>query len=94
MAAEAPPRAPEWISASDLGEYAYCPRALYYRRHPPGVAEAEASVRRRSGGDDFHREYGRSMIRRSRSVGIWAVLFLTAVVSLGVFLTGAVLGWF
>jgi hypothetical protein len=95
VAAEAPrSRIPDWISASDLAEYAYCPRALHYRRHPPAAGEPEASVRRRSAGDDFHREYGRSLIRRSRSAGVWTILFLAAVVGLGILLTGAVLGWF
>lgn len=41
-------RRPEWVSASDLAEYAYCPRALYYRRAEPNAPETapEADGRR------------------------------------------------
>jgi hypothetical protein len=48
-----PPDAP-WVSASELAEYAFCPRALYYRHHPPaGPADpaARASAER---GVAFH----------------------------------------
>jgi CRISPR/Cas system-associated exonuclease Cas4 (RecB family) len=40
-------RTPRWTSASDLAEYAYCPRAGYYRRHrapPAPTVESEAGV--------------------------------------------------
>ena len=35
-----------WVSATDLAEYAYCPRAWYYRHHPPPEGPAPGSDRR------------------------------------------------
>jgi CRISPR/Cas system-associated exonuclease Cas4 (RecB family) len=45
---------PSWASASDLEEYAYCPRAHYYRHHPPPGGPAPESVRRADDGRRYH----------------------------------------
>lgn len=62
-----------WVSASDLAEYAYCPRALYYRRRIPDAPEGPASF----AGREFHRRTLSAEDRRAAHGGAyWAVLLL------------------
>lgn len=42
-----------WLSVSDLAEYAYCPRAQWYRHHPPDGPTSAASERSAAAGADF-----------------------------------------
>ena len=53
----APPRdgSGRWVSASDLAEYAYCPRAWWYRGNPPTAGRAPESERASRAGERFHR---------------------------------------
>lgn len=51
------------MTASDLAEYAYCPRAQWYRTHPPAEGPAPSSVDARSRGERFH---ARTLVARSR----------------------------
>ena len=44
----------EWVSATDLAEYAYCPRAWYYRTHLDPAARTEESRRTALAGDRYH----------------------------------------
>ncbi|HEV2519810.1 MAG TPA: hypothetical protein VGX00_04220 [Thermoplasmata archaeon] len=44
-----------WVSVSDLSEYAFCPRARWYRHHPPPEGRAAASVRSAVRGQEYHR---------------------------------------
>lgn len=64
----------DWVTASDLAEYAYCPRALWFRWHPPPEGPAPASRSDRTRGDRFHdSELGRRA-RRERWSGVGWVL--------------------
>jgi len=42
------------VTASDLAEYAYCPRAHYYRHHPPAGGPSRESVDRARYGTRVH----------------------------------------
>lgn len=44
----------DWVSASDIAEYTFCPRALYYRRHPPTSGPLPDAVRSAARGSEFH----------------------------------------
>lgn len=80
--------APEWVTASDLAEYAYCPRALWYRRHPPPDGPSRSSQVARAEGERFH---VRTLQRRARAerwsgvgwllVGLGLLLVVVAVLS-------------
>jgi hypothetical protein len=43
-----------WVTVSELSEYAFCPRAHYYRAHPPVGGEAPESARDRARGVVHH----------------------------------------
>jgi hypothetical protein len=47
-------RSTAWASASELAEYAYCPRAWYYRSHPPPGGRSREGRRAASEGEAFH----------------------------------------
>ena len=66
-----------WVSASDLADYAYCPRAHWYQRHPPRGAPGPAASARR--GVRFHRRELRSERRREESAGIYLLLAILGV---------------
>jgi len=42
------------IAASELAEYAYCPRAWWYRRSPPPEGPSPAGERRARVGERYH----------------------------------------
>ncbi|MCI4320829.1 MAG: hypothetical protein L3K18_04245 [Thermoplasmata archaeon] len=60
MAAPARVRSGRMVSASDLAEYAFCPRALYYRRHPDGRSVASDAPARERAGVAYHTRTTRS----------------------------------
>lgn len=62
-----------WLSASDLAEYAYCPRALYYRRRFP---EAPVGPGSEAGRDYHHRRLGAERRRSSHAGAYWAALLV------------------
>lgn len=65
-----------WVSASDLAEYSYCPRALYYRRHPPAEGPTPASVVRAQQGRARH---DRALVRtHEREAHLGRYIGLTA----------------
>ncbi|MCI4345458.1 MAG: hypothetical protein L3K07_01700 [Thermoplasmata archaeon] len=45
---------PAWATASELGEYAFCPRAWHYRAHPPEESPSDADLEREEYGREFH----------------------------------------
>lgn len=45
----------EWASASDLSEYAYCPRAWYYRKSVPDAPVDARSRQASAAGERYHR---------------------------------------
>jgi hypothetical protein len=80
-----------WVTVSDLSEEAYCPRARWYRDHPPS-AEAAREVRDAPGrraGIAYHARTLRREVRREGS-GAWPWV----VGALGLLLlVGAALAW-
>lgn len=74
-----------WATATDLAEYAYCPRALYYRRQDPSAPELPSAA-------DGRRYHERSLAaerrREARRATAGAGLVL-AVVAVGVGLAWA-----
>ena len=73
-----------WVSATDLAEYAYCPRAYYYREHPtPGGPTAAGQRRARAGARYHARVLGRERRRAEHGAGYVAVLVLGIVLALG-----------
>ncbi|HTT73981.1 MAG TPA: hypothetical protein VMG99_07570 [Thermoplasmata archaeon] len=73
-----------WVSASDLAEYAYCPRAHYYRAHPPPGGERRDALRRAAAGRRYHaRELGRERRREAHGGAYWAMLAVGVVCVLG-----------
>jgi CRISPR/Cas system-associated exonuclease Cas4 (RecB family) len=62
------------VTASDLAEYAYCPRAYWYRAHPPPEGPAPASVRARVEGGRFHARALTARYRREQWSIVWWML--------------------
>jgi CRISPR/Cas system-associated exonuclease Cas4 (RecB family) len=62
------------VTASDLAEYAYCPRAYWYREHPPPEGPAPLSLVARAGGERFHSRTLSARSRRERWSTLWWVL--------------------
>jgi len=76
-----------WVSASDLADYAYCPRSYWYRRHPPAGGPSRSSQRSALGGVRYHeRILTATRHRAERGGAYWAVVL----VGLGLVLVG---GW-
>jgi CRISPR/Cas system-associated exonuclease Cas4 (RecB family) len=80
------------VTASDLAEYAYCPRAYWYRRHPPPEGPTPSSSEARAGGERHHARALMTRYRRERWSAVWWVLvavglllFLLALVEFGAF---------
>lgn len=63
-----------WVTASDLAEYAYCPRAHWYRTHPPPEGPAPSSVRSRATGEQFHARLLTTRYRREHWSPVWWIL--------------------
>ena len=62
------------MTASDLAEYAFCPRAHWYRLHPPAGGAAVSSELARRSGDRFHARVLTARTRRDRWTGLWWLL--------------------
>ncbi len=77
----------DWASASDLSEYAYCPRAWYYRKHPPNAAIPAGARRASDAGVRYHRSTLAAEERRERHVAAYVA---AAVVALLLVLGGLV----
>jgi len=75
-----------WVSPRDLAEYAYCPRALYYRRRGPAPPSRASEA-----GEAFHeRTLGAERRRDERG---WAAWLAVLVGLLLVLAAAAVLLW-
>lgn len=69
------PDPPSWVSATDLAEHAYCPRALAYRRAAPDLRPTPEERR----GAAYHRRtLGRERWRADHALALWAALALGA----------------
>jgi CRISPR/Cas system-associated exonuclease Cas4 (RecB family) len=75
----------EYASASELADYAYCPRSHWYRAHPPPGGPSDVSVRRAAAGERAHRRQLSGERRRAAHRGSYWVLLLVGllVVALG-----------
>jgi CRISPR/Cas system-associated exonuclease Cas4 (RecB family) len=74
----------DWASASDLAEYAYCPRAWYYRTHEPARPVSSAARRASAAGERYHRSTLATEERRERHVtGYLAALLVAVLLILG-----------
>jgi hypothetical protein len=70
-------RGPPWVGAAELGEYAYCPRAWYYRGHPPEGPPDPESIARQELGATFHaRALTREVARERSTAGLVAAALL------------------
>jgi CRISPR/Cas system-associated exonuclease Cas4 (RecB family) len=75
---------PGWVSATDLAEYAYCPRAYYYRDHPPPGGPTRSSQQRSRAGERYHaRELGAERRRAEHGTGYVVVLVVGLLLALG-----------
>ena len=84
-------RAPaaRWVTVSELAEYAYCPRAWWYRDHPPPEGRTGASLRSADRGRARHEKVLGAVAARDRRAG-WYVAALGAAL---VVLAGGVAAW-
>jgi CRISPR/Cas system-associated exonuclease Cas4 (RecB family) len=61
-----------WTSASELADYAYCPRSHWYRQHPPARGPTGTSMERAQAGVRYHRRTLRAERRRAeRGAAYW-----------------------
>jgi CRISPR/Cas system-associated exonuclease Cas4 (RecB family) len=65
------------VSVSDLSEYAYCPRAFWYRHHPPSDLPTRATERFRAAGTQFHQRRLTADERFETWSDRWLVIALT-----------------
>jgi CRISPR/Cas system-associated exonuclease Cas4 (RecB family) len=63
-----------WASASDLAEYTYCPRAYWYRTHPPPGEIPHAARSRAEAGRRYHARELRSEQARESHAGAYLAL--------------------
>jgi len=64
-----------WVSATDLADYAFCPRSHYYHDHPPPGGPSEDSERRSDAGQRYHARVLGAERRRDERAGVyWAAL--------------------
>ncbi|MCI4350905.1 MAG: hypothetical protein L3K15_05270 [Thermoplasmata archaeon] len=77
-------RTAAWLSASEIGDYVYCPRSFWYRRHPPPGGRSAESRRASTAGDRFHTahliadQHRGFRARRGRTVLLIAVVLAAA----------------
>jgi len=77
-----------WTSASELADYAYCPRSHWYRNHPPPEGPSRSSQRNALAGVRYHeRVLVAERHRDERGGAYWALLLV------GVVLVFAAVGW-
>lgn len=73
-----------WVSASDLADYAYCPRAHWYQQHPPPDGPAPGSPARSAAGRRYHAEaLGAERRRDARGAAYWLALLVGVGLVLG-----------
>ena len=69
----------DWVSASELGDYVFCPRSHWYSRHEPDRPVPRSSQRREAAGRAFHDDALGGVRRRSERRGAYVALLLLAV---------------
>jgi CRISPR/Cas system-associated exonuclease Cas4 (RecB family) len=71
-----------WCSASDLSEYAYCPRAHWYRHHGSPAGIDAHSRRSQELGISYHERSLSALEEREGHVGRWVAIVVLAVAML------------
>ena len=74
----------DWATASDLAEFAFCPRAHYYRHHPTEARVAPGALRSADLGREYHELRALRVAERDAHVGRWAAAVLVAILILAV----------
>ena len=73
-----------WASASDLADYAFCPRSHFYHEHPPAEGPSAVSRERALAGRRFHERTLTAERRRADHPGAyWAALAVGIVLLIG-----------
>jgi hypothetical protein len=73
-----------WATASDLADYAFCPRSHWYHDHPPTDGPTRSSQLRAGAGVRFHdRALSAERRRSEHGAAYWAGLLLGVVLVLG-----------
>jgi CRISPR/Cas system-associated exonuclease Cas4 (RecB family) len=73
-----------WVTATDLAEYAYCPRSHWYYEHPPvGDRTTDARKRADAGTRYHHRILDAERRRAEHGAAYWAALALGALLVVG-----------
>jgi hypothetical protein len=94
MRADSPHRAEgRWVSASDLADFAYCPRSHYYRHHAPWAGPSPESVRSGEHGSRFHHRELTAVRSREDQAVHWAMVAAGSAVVLAVLVIGWFVGW-
>lgn len=70
------------VSASEIAEYAYCPRARYYHQHPPFPGAADDP--RAAAGRAFHTTVLRAEVDRDDRAGAFVALIVAGAVLFGI----------
>jgi len=72
-----------FVSASELSDWVFCPRAHHYRGHPPPGGEDLAASVSRAAGTRFHGRYLAHEVSASRPArGLWVLGALGALLLL------------
>jgi hypothetical protein len=74
------PRDGAWVSASEIADYAYCPRSWWYGRHPPTQGRGAASDRSARAGIRYHERVLAAEWRRERAGTAYLALLAIACV--------------
>lgn len=88
-------RAPDrdaWVTAGEIAEYTYCPRAHWYARTIPDAPVPRDAARRGAAGERYHARTSRSVVHREdRGSGYAALVVVGALLLVGLSLY--LLGW-
>ena len=76
--------ASDWTSASDLADFAFCPRSHYYHEHPPPAGPTADGQRRAEDGRRHHASrLGAERARARHGGAYWTVLALGVLLAVG-----------
>ncbi len=71
-----------WVTPSELADEAFCPRARWYRRHPPPSGRSAASVDRSDAGTSVHAQRLGAERRRDERLGGYVAALAVGIVAL------------
>jgi CRISPR/Cas system-associated exonuclease Cas4 (RecB family) len=83
----------DMVAVSELAEYAYCPRAWYYRDHPLPEGPDPRAIRSRRAGVRFHERSLRGVRRRAEYGAIWFLALTAGLLGLVGLAAGWYFGW-